>query len=115
MHIDAILISILKYCFIVELFEKWRSVIPPPPVACSIWASHWGVLATQLGVSPCVKAPNPDATQGGGGVAWVALWRAFPDTQRISFLSHSPLLHDFWPVFLMLFSPINTALLLILF
>jgi hypothetical protein len=24
MHIDAILISILKYCFVVELFEKWR-------------------------------------------------------------------------------------------
>jgi hypothetical protein len=73
MHINAILISILKYCFIVELFEKWRSVLPPPPVARSIWASHLDVLVTQLGVSPRVKAPNPDATQGGGGVvSWVA-------------------------------------------
>jgi hypothetical protein len=72
MHINAILISILKYCFIVELFEKWRSVLPPPPVARSIWASHLGVLVTQLGVSPRVKAPNPDATQGEGVVSWVA-------------------------------------------
>jgi hypothetical protein len=82
MCIYAVLISILKYCFIVELFEKWRSTLPPPPVARSIWASYLGVLAAQLGVSPRVKAPNPDATQG-GGVAWVALWLAFPNTQRI--------------------------------
>jgi hypothetical protein len=67
MHIYAILISILKYCFIVELFEKWRFALPPPPVASLIRVTHLGVLATQLGVSPCVKAPNPDATQGGGG------------------------------------------------
>ncbi len=90
MHVDAILISILKYCFIVELFEKWRSVIPPSPVASFSWATHLGVwrlnlafrdppfpssefqlgdsfgrLASQLGLSPCVKAPNPDVTQGG--------------------------------------------------
>jgi hypothetical protein len=56
MHIDAVLISILKYCFIVELFEKWRSALPPPPVALFSWATH-------LGVSPRVKVPNPDATQ----------------------------------------------------
>jgi len=55
----------LKYCFIVELFEKWRSALPPP--ARLIWATHFGVLATQLGVSPHVKASNPDTTQGGGG------------------------------------------------
>jgi hypothetical protein len=67
MHIYAIFISILKYCFIVELFEKWRSALPPPPVAHLIWATHLGVLSTQLGVSPHVKAPNPEATQGGGG------------------------------------------------
>ncbi len=103
----------MKYCFIVKLFEKWRSALPPPPVTRLIWATHLGILATQLGVSPRVKAPNPDGTQG--GAAWVALWRAFPQTQGISFLSRSPKLHDFWPVFLMLFSPINTALLLILF
>jgi hypothetical protein len=68
MHINAILISILKYFFIVEFFEKWRSALPPPPVTRSIWVSHLGVLATILGVSPRVKAPNPDATKGGGGL-----------------------------------------------
>jgi hypothetical protein len=55
MHIYAVLIIILKYCFIVDLFEKWRF----------IWASHLGILGTQLGVSPRVIAPNPDVTQGG--------------------------------------------------
>ncbi len=49
MHIDTKLISILKYCFIVELFEKWRSALPPPPLAPSIWASHLGFLVAQLG------------------------------------------------------------------
>jgi hypothetical protein len=84
MCIYAVLISLLKYCFVVELFEKWCSTLPPPPVAHSIWASHLGVLAAQLGVSPRVKSPNPDATQG-EGVAWVALWRAFPNIQQILF------------------------------
>jgi hypothetical protein len=65
MHIDAVLISILKYCFIVEFFLKWRSALPPPPVARFSWVTHLGVLATQLGVSPRVKAPNPDTKQGG--------------------------------------------------
>jgi len=88
MHRYAILICILKCCFLVELFEKWRSVLPLPPVARLTWATHLGILATQLGVSPRVKAPNPDATQG--GMAWVALWWAFSDTQRLSFLSRSP-------------------------
>jgi hypothetical protein len=70
MHIYAVLISILKYCFIVELFEKWHSALPPPPVARLIWATHLGILGTQLGVSPRVKAPNPDTTQGGGWLGY---------------------------------------------
>ena len=68
MHRYAILISILKYCFLVELFEKWCSALPPPPVTRLTWATHLGILATQLGVSPRVKAPNPDAAQGEGGL-----------------------------------------------
>jgi hypothetical protein len=61
MHIYAVLISILKYCFIVELFENCLSALPPPPVARFSWVTHLGVLATQR-----VEAPNPDATPGGG-------------------------------------------------
>jgi hypothetical protein len=68
MHIYAVLISILKYCFLVELSKKWHSALPPPPVVRLTWATHLGVLATQFGVSPHVKAPNLDTTQGGGGL-----------------------------------------------
>jgi hypothetical protein len=48
MHVDAILISILKYCLIVELFEMWRSALPPPPVARFSWATHLGVWRLNL-------------------------------------------------------------------
>jgi hypothetical protein len=61
---------------------------PPSPVARLILASHLGVLATQLGISPRVKAPNPDATRGeGDGLG--SLLAGFSQTQGISFLSHS--------------------------
>ncbi len=42
---------------------------PPSPTL----VAHFGVLATQFGISP--------HGGGGGGVAWVALSRAFPQTQ----------------------------------
>ncbi len=67
MHVDAILISILKYCLIVELFEKWCSALPPSLSRSFQLGVSLGRLASQLGVSPRVKAPNPDATQGEGG------------------------------------------------
>ncbi len=67
MHIDVILISILKYCFIVELFEKWRSALPPSPSRAFQLGNSFGCLATQLSFCPRVKAPNPDATRGRGG------------------------------------------------
>jgi hypothetical protein len=56
-----------------------------PPVTPFTWATHLGILAPQLGVSPRVKAPNPDATQEGGGVAWVALYQAFPQHKELVF------------------------------
>jgi hypothetical protein len=92
MQTYAVLISILKYCFIFELFEKLRSALPPPPVARLIWATHLGVLATQLGVSPRVKAPNPDATQG-GWVAWVPSGGLSPKQKELVFC-----LVLLWPV-----------------
>jgi hypothetical protein len=89
MHADAILKSILKYCFVVEFFEKWGSALPPSPSGAFFFqlGDSFGRLSTKLGVSPHIKAPNPDATRGGGGggLAWVARWRGFPQTQRISF------------------------------
>jgi len=47
-------------------------------------------------------------------LAGVALSRAFPQTQGICFLPRSPDLHDFSLMFLMLYSPLDTALLLVL-
>jgi hypothetical protein len=43
------------------------------------------------------------------GVVWVALWRAFPQTRKYSFLMISPKLLDFSPFFLLIFSPLGTA------
>jgi hypothetical protein len=51
MHVDAILINILKYCFIVELFEKWRSALPSSPSRAFQLGNSFGRLATQLGVT----------------------------------------------------------------
>jgi hypothetical protein len=48
-------------------------------------------------------------------VAWVALWQAFPQTQKLVFLVISPYLPDICPVFLLVFSPLETADFLMLF
>jgi hypothetical protein len=47
-------------------------------------------------------------------VAWVALWRAFHQTRKCSFLMISPKLLDISPFFLLIFSPLGTADFLIL-
>ncbi len=61
-------ISILKYCFIVELFEKWRSGVPPSPSR----ASHSGDTFGRFGdstwrFSTCERAKSRCHTGGGGG------------------------------------------------
>jgi hypothetical protein len=76
--------SILKYGFIVELFEKMRNS-PPPPLRRLILATRFGVLATQFGVSPRVRVAKSRRRAGEGGLAWVALWWAFPQTQELVF------------------------------
>jgi hypothetical protein len=90
----------LKCCFIVELFEKWRFLLPPSHTRAPHSGDSFGCLVVQLATLHVGESPNSGATQG---VAWVALSRAFPQTQGISFLSRSPSLHDIWPVFLMLY------------
>jgi hypothetical protein len=72
--------SILKYCFIVELFEKWRNCPPPPPLRRLILAAHfggpfWRLLATQFGVSPRVGVANSrhQVPIPGGGGGWLGL------------------------------------------
>jgi hypothetical protein len=48
-------------------------------------------------------------------VAWVAIWPPFPQTQKLGFLMISLYLHDFCPVFLLIFSPLETVDFLMLF
>ena len=89
MHIYTVLISILKYCFIVELFEKWRSAPPLPQLRVPFGRLTWAFWRLNLAFLHVLK--RQIQTPHRGRVAWVALWRAFPQTQRISFLSRSPL------------------------
>jgi hypothetical protein len=96
----------LKYCFVVKLFEKWR-ISPPPQL---LWQ-----MAPHFGDSPRGRRqPLLVANLGGGGLAWVALSRAFPEHKEYSLLPRSPYLQDFSLMFLMLNSPLDTALLLVL-
>jgi len=62
---------------------------PPLTLRRLILVVRFGVLATQFGVSPCVGVANSRRHKG-GGVAWIALSQAFPQTQEISFLALSP-------------------------
>ncbi len=50
----------------------------------------FGAWRLNLAFSPRVKVARFRPRAGGGGRAWVALSRAFPQTQGISFLSRSP-------------------------
>jgi hypothetical protein len=47
-------------------------------------------------------------------VAWVASCGLSPKHKDYSFLPHSPYLHDFSLIFLKLYSPLDTAILLVL-
>jgi hypothetical protein len=47
-------------------------------------------------------------------VAWAALWRAFHQTRKYSFLMISPKLLDFSPFFFLISSPLGTADFLVL-
>ncbi len=81
-------ISILKYCFIVELFEKWRLVFPPSALGRLILATHLG----RFGDSVCRLSTWGVAQfgrhTGEGGLGWPLA--GFPHTQGICFLSRSP-------------------------
>jgi hypothetical protein len=98
-------ISILKYCLVVELFEKWQ--ISPTPQSCDRWRT--------ILVTPHMRGATFGCHSGGGGVCLGCPLAGFPQTQgNILFLPRSPYLHDFLLMFLILYSPLETALLLVL-
>ncbi len=76
--------SILKYCSVVELFKK-PGIFPLPPIRCLNRAAGFGAWQLNLAFSPRVKVARFRRPAGGGGVAWVALWWAFPQTQELVF------------------------------
>ncbi len=72
--------SILKYCFIVELFEKWRNY--PPPLAPHSGVPFWH-LADQFGVSPRGGVTKSGCHWGeGGGGGLVCPLAGFPPNTR---------------------------------
>jgi hypothetical protein len=69
-------------------YSKRAEFPPPPPTPAShlcgwIWCS-WQL---NLAFSPRVKVAKSRRRAGG---AWVALWRAFPQTQELVYLPISP-------------------------
>jgi hypothetical protein len=76
-------------------------------------AGGFGALRLNLAFSPRVKVAGFRRREEGGGLG-SPLAGFLPNTE-ISFLMISPKLLDICPVFLLVFSPIETADLLILF
>jgi hypothetical protein len=105
-------ISILKYCFVVKLFEKWRISPPPPRMAPQFGASFWR-FGCSIWRLPMRKAPNLIAT-GGGGRLGLPSRGLSQNHKEYSVLPRSPYLHDFSLMFFMLDSPLDTALILVL-
>ncbi len=105
-------ISILKYCLVVELFEKWRIWPPAPPGWHLILATHLAFWLLDL-ATPHVGGARFGRHSGG---RWLGLPSPglSPKHKEYSFLPHSPYLHEFLLMLLMLYSPLDTALLLVL-
>ncbi len=78
----------------------------PPSLFSASQFRVW-IPRPEIAFSPRVNSQILDAV--GWGVAWVALRRAFPQTQKLVFFMISPYLLDICPVFLLVFSPLETA------
>jgi hypothetical protein len=65
MHINAILISILKYFFIVELFEKWRSALPLPQSRVPFGRLTWAFWRLNLAFLHVLKRQIQTPHRGG--------------------------------------------------
>ncbi len=72
-------LKILLHCWVIW---KVAESPPPPPLRCLILATRFGDSIWRF--STC-ESRQFQAPCGGGGVAWVALWRAFPQTQELVF------------------------------
>jgi hypothetical protein len=104
-------INILKYCLVVDLFENWRISLPPPPLPRS--RDWWQtILAGHFGDSPHGRRHFWPPLGEGGGVGLGSPLAGFPQSQgNIVFRI---VLHDFSIMLLVLYSPLDTAHLLVL-
>jgi hypothetical protein len=86
---------------------------PPPPTLRRLNRAAWfGAWQLNLMFSPSVKVAKSRRRAGG---SWVALWRAFPQTQELVFWRFLRSNLTSGPFSCWYFLPIKTALLLILF
>ncbi len=102
-------ISILKYCLVVELFEKWRISPHLSPSHVIGGGPFWLIILAAPHVGPATFSSH-----SGVGRLGLPSRGLFPNTRKYSFLPRSPYLHDFSLMFLMLYSPLDTVLLLVL-
>jgi hypothetical protein len=89
-----------------------KSPRPPPPPPRVILVSKSRTCGSHLPSNTCKMCGN--GSRRGGGMAWVAFWRAFLNTEKCSFLMISPKLLYISPFFLLIFSPLGTADFLVL-
>jgi hypothetical protein len=102
-----------KYYFVIKLLKK-RSIFPPLPFSPLLNAAGgFRAPRSNSAFSPRVKAAESGRGVVGGGLG-SPLAGFLPNT-KINFLMISPKLFDICPVFLLVFSPLETADLLILF
>jgi hypothetical protein len=99
-----------KYYFIIKLLRIALFFPPLPfsPRLNSVW-----IPRPNIAFSPRVKAAESGRGGVGGGMG--SPLAGFPPNTEISFLMISPNLLDICPVFLLVFSPLQTADFLILF
>ncbi len=92
------------------LFRWWVikfCVISPPPLFFASQFRVWiPLLHPGIAFSQCANSAESRHGGVGGGLGSPL---AFPQTQKLGFLMISPYLLDFCPVFLLIFSPLETA------
>ncbi len=99
---------------IAPLLSYLKSAESPPLSGVLFWRPDLASWWLNLAFSPRVRVAKSRRHAGGGGGLGSPLAGFSPNT-GINFLTISLKLLDIWPVFLLIFSPIKTALLLILF
>jgi hypothetical protein len=87
---------------------------PPPPRMAPQSGDSFGRFGSPIRLLPSWEAPNLLTTRVGGGCLGLPSRGLSPKHKKYSFLPCSPYLHDISLMFFMVYSPLDTALLLAL-